>query len=214
MSYRASIPIILLAGVFLACRDLPVEREHAQQTTKAPTPTRNEDLTLEVGLQYWAPPFPLLCKDWYVVVGGTVLEKHEAPGNTAHENPFIEGTLLVEHVFLRLPTRNQSAPSNMKYFKSAGFDDLEVGEKVIIFVNEYDGGYGIIPTLGSNCRLGIKVNSWEEPIVEAIEAITKHGELVDRKRDEVLKNPRYIEVWRPYSKLIVNFRPDGISCFE
>ena len=150
---------------------------------------------------YWAIPTPLLCKEWHLVVGGTVLETHEEKGYGAHPEPFIRGTLGVERIFLNLPTRDDVVSPSLKRFKADGFDGLRRGDRVIVFANEYDGGYGIIEVPDSNCKIGIKVADWGEPIVRAVEEmIEKEGSAgnADHRR-EMLKDAKYAEVWRPYS---------------
>jgi hypothetical protein len=86
--------------------------------------------------------------------------------------------------------------------ESDGFEGLKRGDKVLVFVNEYDGGYGIIEAAGSNCKLGIKVRDWDDPIIEAVEAMTRDPQMAKRPDDriEVLKNPKYAEVWQRFSR--------------
>ena len=150
---------------------------------------------------YWAIPTPILCKEWRLVVGGTVLETHEEKGYGAHPKSFISGTLEVERVFLNLPTRDDVVSPSLKLFKAQGFDGLRRGDRVIVFVNEYDGGYGLIAVPDSNCKIGIKVADWGEPIVHAVEEMIKKEDSKNNAdlRREMLKEAAYAEVWRPYS---------------
>jgi len=155
-----------------------------------------------VGLMYWAIPTPILCKEWHLVVGGTVLETHEEEGYGAHPKPFIRGTLEVEKIFLNRPTRDDVVSPSLKRFKADGFDGLRRGDRVIVFANEYDGGYGIIEVPDSNCKIGIKVAGWGDPIVRAVEEMIEKENSTDNAdpRREMLKEAAYAEVWRPYSR--------------
>lgn len=216
MKYQYLIQITLLALIGLVCQQsvaLNKAAQGASQKASSSIPASDDLATFKAGVQYWANPVPLLCKEWYVVVGGTVLEKHKTPGYGAHPKPFTEGTLRVERVFISLPTKRQTAPQEMKYFKSDGFEDLKVGDKVIVFVNEYDGGYGIVEAMDSNCKLGIKVRDWNEPIVGAVEKIAADTEMAVHydKRSEILKARQYANIWRPYSKRGIDYLLKGIS---
>ncbi|MEW6736674.1 MAG: hypothetical protein AB1489_35625 [Acidobacteriota bacterium] len=82
-----------------------------------------------------------------------MLETYQETFPDLAREQYIAGTLEIERVLLSLPTREKSAPANFKYFKSDGFEGLKAGDKIIAFVNEYDGGYGIIEASGSNCKL-------------------------------------------------------------
>ena len=160
---------------------------------------------------YWAIPTPILCKEWQLVVGGTVLETHEEKGHEAHPEPFVGGTLKVERIFLNLPTRDDAVSPNLKRFEADAFDGLRRGDRVIAFVNEYDGGYGVIEVPDSNCKIGIKVADWGEPIVGAVEEMIRSGGSTYNTdvRREMLKDAKYAETWRPYSHKGIQYLLEG-----
>ncbi|HEV2864848.1 MAG TPA: hypothetical protein VGX48_27895 [Pyrinomonadaceae bacterium] len=200
-----SLTVLLLA--LLTCAP-PPEGASSQATPRAqtgaarPSPSpRAAPETFSVGVMYWATPRPVLCKDWYVVLGGTVVETHREEAPELARQHFAAGTLKVERVFMSLPTEREAAPEGFAYFKSEGFDGLRRGDKVIVFVNEYDGGYGLVEAAGSNSKLGIKVRSWDEPIVEAVAAMTRDAQAakLPGDRQEALKDPRHAEAWRPFN---------------
>jgi hypothetical protein len=211
------LPYICL-GLLVSCGGAPAtSSRHDALSTPSPasTPARVFDEEADVGLMYWATPMPILCKDWYLVVGGTVLETHEEAGHGAHPDPFISGTLAVERIFLNLPTRNYAVSQGLKRFKAEGFDGLRRGDKVIVFANEYDGGYGIIAVPDSNCKIGIKVAGWDEPIVGAVEEMIRRerSENNGAIRAEMLKDARYAEIWRPYSSKGIAYLLEGKECW-
>lgn len=209
-----SLTLLLLALVTCApARDgaPPQATPRAQTGPARPTPTPGAASdTFSVGVMYWATPRPVLCKDWHVVLGGTVIETHKETAPELAKQHFTAGTLKVERVFLSLPTEREAAPAGFAYFKSEGFEGLKRGDKVIVFVNEYDGGYGIVEAAGSNSRLGIKVRSWDDTIVEAVAAMTRDAQATKLPggRQEALKDPRHAEAWRPFNR----GRPAGEGC--
>ena len=207
------LPYIWLV-LLVSCSSVPTPsgRHNVQSTpSPAPTPVHVFDEEAHVGLMYWATPTPILCQDWHLVVGGTVLETHEEAGYGAHPEPFISGTLTVERIFLNLPTRNYAVSQSLKRFKADGFDGLRRGDKVIVFANEYDGGYGIIAVPDSNCKIGIKVADWGEPIVGAVEEMIRNERASNNEdvRAEMLKDARYAGVWRPYSSKGIAYILEG-----
>ena len=88
-------------------------------------------------------------------------------------------------VLLRLPTRKDSAPATLRYFKSAGFEGLMLGDKVVVFVNEYDGGCGIIEAAGSNRKLGIKLRNWSDAVIGAIDVIAGDAQMATRPSERM-----------------------------
>jgi hypothetical protein len=122
----------------------------------------------------------------------------------------------VDKIFLNLPTRDDVVSSSIKRFKSEVFDGLTAGDKVIVFVNEYDGGYGIIEVPDSNCKIGIKVKGWDDPIVGAVERMVANRETVnsmDARRD-MLKDQAYADLWRPYSGKGIDYLLKGEAYWQ
>ncbi len=50
---------------------------------------------------------------------------------------------------------------------NGGFDGLSKGDKVLVFLIEYEGGYNIPDYQGSSCNLGVKLKTFYDPIIEA-----------------------------------------------
>ena len=173
----------------------------SDNTVTSPKPSRVHNDEVHVGFMYWALPTPVLCNEWQLVIGGSVLETHQENGYGAHSQPFTRGTLNVDRVFLNLPTRNDVVSTSVRRVKADVFDGLNVGDKVIVFVSEYDGGYGIVEVPDSNCKMGIKVNRWNDPIVGAVERMTQNHDTVNNMdaRRGMLEDPAYADLWRIYS---------------
>lgn len=209
MRVRCAVWMLLLVVAAGACplaREAPPQQQDARPSaqearpTPTPSPRGAASDTFSAGVMYWATPLPVLCRDWYVVLGGTVIETHREVIPELAKQRYTAGTLKVERVFLSLPTEKEPAPAGFTYFKSDGFEGLRRGDKVIVFVGEYDGGYGIVEAAGSNSKLGIKVRSWDEPIVKAVEALTRdpQGARLPGDRVEDLRDPARAKVWRPF----------------
>jgi hypothetical protein len=81
--------------------------------------------------------------------------------------------------------------SGAKYLRTNGSVSIKLGEKIITFVDKYEPD-GIIPKCGTNCILGVKVMSWKDPIVTAIEALN-NDQMALRV---LLKDESYRRVWQ------------------
>ena len=151
---------------------------------------------------YWAPAKPVLCQEWYVVLSGTVLETHEEDLGELRGHG-TSGTMSIERIFLNVPSRKESVPSGAKVFASDLFDGLKAGDKVLVFVSEYDGGYGILEAHGSNIRQGIRLDSWDHPVVQMLAAASGAEPSTDRKKfqDAIVSDPRTKEVWAPFNQI-------------
>jgi hypothetical protein len=164
------------------------------------------------GFHYWAEPRPLLSRDWLLVVGGTVACRHIDTGASRDRSYLYPGGILCEKAFY--VERDRREPGDWSYPQkylalSDGLDGLQAGDKVIVFVSEFDGGAVVLPALGSNCRVGIKVDSWDDPIVVAVEKLC-------RAKDprEALKDAKVQQAWRRFDDVGVEATLRGTSYLE
>jgi len=176
----AVLPLVGCEGQQTKTQTLPRRTQH----------TKIEGGTFRGGYMYWAPRSPVLSKAWYVVFVGTVLEVHPDMGDLPNTR-MIRGTLKIDTVLLRRPARQEEFVS-ADYFEAAGFDGLSPGDKVVVFVEEYDGGYGFAAPLQSNCNLGIKVARLDGPVVAAVQQVIRDGVRT------ALQDPACADVWRRY----------------
>jgi hypothetical protein len=200
------LPICLCLFLLCAgCRNPAEPVRSSANAAKTPSPVKSPARVFEeearAGYLYWATPTPILAREWRLVLGGTVVETHPDTAHYGdHKKTFAAGTLRVEKIFLNLPTENYIVSPNVKRFKSDLFDGLKPGDKVIVFAVEYDGGYGLIEVPDSNCKIGIKVDRWSDSIVGAVERMIERTPEGDWKSiAEMLGDPAYAEIWRPYS---------------
>jgi hypothetical protein len=152
------------------------------------------------GWMYWALECPILTEQWVGVFAGTVEEVHDVEPFGCLENP-VGGTIKIERVFLDSPLSGKSFGKPGPYKGNSGFNGLQPGDFVIVFVREYDGGYGIVTPVGSNCMLGIKAVGPQDPIVEAVKKTAQHRDLIR----ELFKDKKFADLWRKYDDI-------GVDC--
>jgi hypothetical protein len=170
-------------------------------TTKSPAQAN----TFHTGLMYWAGPRGILDRDWYLVVAGTVVQTEAKSDPNSTMPAWVDGRLKVERILFVAPQAVSVVPTNLEYFESEGFDGLKPGDKVIVFVNQYDTSDGIIPMLGSNCRIGIKVDDWKDPIVSLVQETAPYlnGESLSQLR-KYLQVKDHAQQWHRFDKEVVD----------
>ena len=52
---------------------------------------------------------------------------------------------------------------------------LQPGDKVVVLLSEYDGGLGIVPRRGGDCRWGAKLADWDAPALESVRYALAEG---------------------------------------
>lgn len=108
---------------------------------------------------YWMDPQYLLGAPHTLVVGGTVRQLAKMkPSNTRMRGKrwIVEARIEVEKTF------KGTAP---EFVVAELADDLAVDDKVIVFARAHEGELGLVEAKGSNARLGMVVQSWDDPIV-------------------------------------------------
>ncbi len=183
-----------------------LEPEPEPPAKPAPIPVGHVKTTdaLVLPHMYWAPSRYLLGRDFIYVARGTVVElakmKPDSPQIRGNRWIF-EARIEVHDTLLDRPPKGRSprGPEDQpKFVVSELADRLAIGDRVIVFGLEYDGGYGMIEALGSNARLGIKVQTWDDPINAAVEALVGgSADLTDAKQ---------ADAWRPFGEA-------AIQCF-
>ena len=76
-------------------------------------------------------------------------------------------------------------PGKHKRFITFGADGLWPGDKVLILLEEYEGGLAIPPRTGGGCRLGVRLSGWDDPVIEAVRFAIAQG------MDKALSHERY-----------------------
>lgn len=162
-----------------------------------------------LGLMYWAPPSYVLGGSYALVVGGEIVEIHAEPA----ADPEVRGptithaTIRVEHVFADIPPPPRPQGTVERYAGQSqvrfdGAEGLAAGERVIVFAEAYDGGYGIVPKRDTGVQVGIRVADWSDPIVPAL------GRYLAGTAD--LRRPTDAEPWRRFGEAAIACVLDGV----
>jgi hypothetical protein len=149
------------------------------------------------GYMYWAPARPLLCHDWRAVVVGTIaeiIEDADASGTLR----LTGGRLAIDEVLLDRPVPQEAFGVRTTMSLMGGLDGLAAGDRVIVFITEYDGGYAVQEAAGSNCKVGIRLTHAADPILGIVRRTIAVG-----SRD-ALKDRRVAAVWREYESIGVD----------
>lgn len=176
----------MLLGCALACtssESRSQDREPAQAGGKAdakaaespdtapPEPDADPDAdadepaadVLNVGHMYWTASMSVLEIDPALIVAAEVrsLESHPSD-DEARPGEIVEAVLDV-HEVLHAPAEF-AAP---KTVAGDGFAGVAVGDKLVLFLTAYEGGFGLPNIGGANTDVGVKVESWDDPILAA-----------------------------------------------
>ncbi len=108
---------------------------------------------LDVGLMYWALPRPVgEGEDAILVLEGEVVQLEVRPGEgIAREGDLIhEGLVRVDDVLEDSPPRRRGDRPPVRYagerfVRTDALEGVEVGARVLLVIDDYDGGYGIVP---------------------------------------------------------------------
>ncbi|MBK7882534.1 MAG: hypothetical protein IPJ81_00850 [Chitinophagaceae bacterium] len=133
--------------------------------------------TLNVGYTYWwaqGGPFIGLCGDEYALVfTGTVTKLFTPLPNNPDDavRSSQKGVIKISSIRKSRATEKDNY-NNEQYFSSDCFYDsgLKEGDKVIVFMYEYEGGYSIP---GKSI---LKIKNFNDPIVVSIEEYIKNGQ--------------------------------------
>ncbi len=148
-----------------------------------------------------AEPVEVLADRWDVVLAAEVqtTEKKRLWHKAGPER--VGGRLAIREFLYKNPKDKSIDPQKAKFFKlTDGLRGLKAGDKVLVFAIRHDDAYGITPKSGSNCRIGIKVENWNDPIVKATRAACKGPVSLAT----VLKNPKHFEARRRFNKSIAD----------
>ena len=138
----------------------PVGKVAVEAKEEAPA----DGATLHIGYMHWAAPRSVLDGPSILIVGVTVEKLEERAGEGAEGRKVVQGTLSVHEVFRSEPNTYEGQTRII----SDGFAGAAVGDKLILFLREYEGTPALAPAEGSTSPVGIKVDTWDAPIVGAV----------------------------------------------
>ncbi|HQU93105.1 MAG TPA: hypothetical protein PLK77_12445 [Pyrinomonadaceae bacterium] len=139
---------------------------------------KKSDGSYEFSTVYWATPRGVAEDDWKAVYGGTVTDVKKEVDDPSDETSrkFVSGSIRVEKIFRNLPDSSEIAIGSI--VRSEDFDGLKKGDKAIIFIQDiYENGFVRAEIAGTNSKLGFKVETWNDPIVTALEKVARCGKI-------------------------------------
>ena len=132
----------------------------------------------DAGYMYWYGPTLLEAAPWHMVLTGTVASV--AAPKQQWNGTFSGGELDVENVIFRSPTKDMQSFAAKRLKSDGGFTGLSKGDKVLVFLIKYEGGYALPDYQGTSCRLGAKLESFDDPIIDAVKRMAKNR-VIDKK---------------------------------
>jgi hypothetical protein len=147
--------------------------------------TKNE--IFHAGLMYWTLP-GILNNQWYAVFTGTVSDilYNSKDSNNIAGHKYVYGKLNVNEILLSEKTKTSDFKKS-NYFSSDGFDNFKIKDKVLIFMTEYDGGYGV----PNGCI--VKLKTFNDSIVTSSKKYIK-----GKQKFEIINNPTDMKLWNRY----------------
>lgn len=172
--------LVIVGSLIIAC-----------STTHKPKFNSNVDLSIKneifhAGYMYWTFP-EILNNYWYAVFTGTVIDilKSAKDSNIAGHK-YVYGKIKVNEILLSTKTQTSDF-KNSKYFSSDGFDNFKLKDKVLIFMSQYDCGYGI----PNGCI--VKLNTFNDSIITSAKKYIK-----GKQKFEVINNNADLKLWNKY----------------
>jgi hypothetical protein len=89
--------------------------------------------------------------------------------------PLLGGELRIERIVISKPTRDLKTFSADILTCNGGFDGLSKNDKVMVFLIEYEGDYNIPDYQRSSCNLGVKIETFDDSIIEAAKRFAMRG---------------------------------------
>lgn len=164
----------------------------ACQTTHKPKFDSSVDLSrkneiFHAGFMYWTLP-GILNNQWYVVFTGTISDILNNPKDNENiaDHKYIYGKVTINDILMSKKVKTSDF-KNSKYFSSDGFDNFKIKDKVLIFMTEYDCGYGV----PNGCI--VKLRSFDDSIV-----ISSKKYIKGKQKFDVINNPADLKLWNRY----------------
>lgn len=128
--------------------------------------------TFRAGFMYWYGP-RLLQERWGLAVMGTVFEvedtKHDLTGKTR------KGKIRIHQLVYGKRIKNNDEFCFKNLVCNNGFDHLNNGDNVIVFMVKYEGNWAIPDFNDSDIRIGIKIQTFQDDIVQAVKRFIESG---------------------------------------
>jgi len=141
----------------------------AEQEKRKPAITNLTPRIIDGG-EFYVPfdyghPSILLNTDWYAIVSGTVSQTNKPEEIKGLR--ITGGKIEVHELLFARPTQRERLVKVEQLSSDGGFDDLSVGDKVLVFIGRHHDTYAI-PDYGSPCHIGLKLEGFDDPIILAV----------------------------------------------
>ena len=146
--------------------------------------------TYRAGYAFWYGTTVLREREWYVVFIGEVIKVWEE--NHPLLKKYISGRIRV-HKILKNRSTDKEKFVNIKYFKGGNFYGLKIGDKVIVFLIEYQNAYALPDYKSLVTKIGYRLDSYQDKIVEVVKEQINVDMYGNKK---FLK--KYVNVWKKY----------------
>ena len=179
---------------------------------------KDEPKTYHAGYMYWSHP-TILRDKWDLVLMGTVSkidEKEPLNELISIEDGYKKvGVIKVHKVVYENKNRGFSSEkltplddfTHNVLSISGGFNKLTVGDKVLVFLTWYEGAYAQTHIEGTQTRLGIKLTTFDDPIVLAAKRFVS----TNNREITVAKDT---ELWKKYDAEGLAYRLEAFEYLE
>ena len=123
---------------------------------------------------YWATPRPIFELPPALIVAATVesLDSRPSTKPELRPGPIVDARLEIHELLFAAPAISPGYDESVaatyqgqRWIESEGFRGLAVGDKLVLFLTAYEGDYALAPIAGANTEVGVKVDSWNDPIL-------------------------------------------------
>ena len=151
---RSSLLVLMIISI-IACSG------HAESFDDPVTSIQvSKDGLFRPGFMYWYVPYGLFLYPSEFVLFGSVTDVTEEPepeyASDIRRGPIFSGHIQVKAVICCPPNLRESA-ERISGIECEGFDELEVGDNILVFMVPYEGAFAVPNRSGTNSRLGYRL---------------------------------------------------------
>ncbi|MCE5276764.1 MAG: hypothetical protein ABFD92_06795 [Planctomycetaceae bacterium] len=160
-----------------------------------------EQQCYNAGYMYWYTPSPLSANTAAVLLG--TVSSVQPCGTHPSSLKLNDYTFRIEKLFYadtavgdsqqRVPDSEQAKLMAASVLKCPAADSLSIGDRVVVFLIPYEGGYAVPRFGGTNCTLGIKIRRDDHLLIRLLQA---EADAPDKSRLRVRDS--HLEEWRDY----------------
>jgi hypothetical protein len=160
-----------------------VEKQKEPSSAKGHKSALAKSELTSLGFAYWANETEILEKDWagLIFVEVDKVREVDTPDLVRSHDAVAEGRVVDAVKLTRKELRSGGR------LECGGATGVRAGDKLIIFLEAYDGGVAVMPVKHSGCGIGLRVPEWDSPLAKAVRVAATEGRAVIAARPELLK---------------------------